>query len=115
MNPLESRKQLLIAESELNRAQWSEDWQTMGHAIRDLAQQAKVMAAWASAAALLVAGVRALWRDPSAPAPTKSTWFQKLLKAARLASTIWLALRARDEKEEHPCCVAGAPPRTSHQ
>jgi len=33
---LESRKQLLIAESELNRAQLSEEWQTMTHGVRDL-------------------------------------------------------------------------------
>ena len=29
LNPLESRKQLLIAESELNRAQLVQEWQTM--------------------------------------------------------------------------------------
>ena len=29
LNPLESRKQLLIAESELNRAQLVQEWQAM--------------------------------------------------------------------------------------
>src|SRR5208337_3744941 len=59
LSPLESRKRLLIAESELNRAQLSEEWQTMRHGARDLARRAKTIAAWASSAALLAAGVTA--------------------------------------------------------
>jgi hypothetical protein len=98
-SPLEWRKQLLIAESELNRAQLAEEWQTMRHGVRDLAHRAKTIAAWASSAALLVAGVTALRRGPPAPGTAKSSWFQKLLNGARVASTIWLAFRARHEKE----------------
>ena len=100
VSPLESRKQLLIAESELNRAQLSEEWQTMTHGFRDLAHRAKTMAVWASSAALLVAGITAWRRGPPAPGTAKSSWFQKILEGARLASTIWFALRARGEKEE---------------
>jgi len=95
------RKQLLIAESELNRARLSQEWQTMRHDARDLAHRAKTIAAWASSAALLVAGVTALRRGPSAPRTAKSSWFHKILNAARLASAIWLAFRPRGEKEEH--------------
>jgi hypothetical protein len=101
ISPLESRKQLLIAESELNRAQLSEEWQTMAHGVRDLAHRAKTMAVWASSAALLVAGVTALRRGPPAPGTAKSSWFQEILKGARVASTIWFAFRARGGKEEH--------------
>ena len=100
VSPLESRKQLLIAESDLNRAQLSEEWQIMTHGVRDLAHRAKTMAAWASSAALLVAGVTALRRGPPAPGTAKSSWFQTILNGARLASTIWFAFRARGEKEE---------------
>ena len=98
VSPLESRKQLLIAESELNRAQLSEEWQTMAHGVRDLAHRAKTMAAWASSAALLVAGVTALRRAPPAPGITKSSWFQKILNGARLVSTIWFAFRGRGQR-----------------
>jgi len=42
-----------------------------------------------------------LRRVPPTPAAAKSSWFQKILNGARLASTIWLAFRARDPKEEH--------------
>ena len=100
VNPLQARKRLLIAESELNRAQLSEEWQTMAHGARDLAHRAKTIAAWASAAALLVAGVTALRRDSLAPATAKSSWSQKILNGARLASTIWFAFRARSQKGE---------------
>ena len=100
VSPLESRKQLLIAESELNRAQLSEEWQTITHGVRDLAHRAKTIAAWASSAALLVAGVTALRRGPSAPGAAKSSWLQKLLSGARMASMFWCALRSRGEKEE---------------
>ena len=98
LSPIESRKQLLIAESELNRAQLSEEWQTMAHRVRDLAHRAKTIAAWTPSAALLVAGVRALRRGP--PAATKSSWFRKILNGARLASAIWLAFRARGHEEQ---------------
>ena len=50
---LELRKQLLIAESELNRAQLSEEWRKMAHGVHGLADQAKTIAAWTSSAALL--------------------------------------------------------------
>jgi hypothetical protein len=101
VSPLESHKQLLIAESELNRALLSEDWQMMTHGARDLARRAKTIAAWASSAALLVAGVTALRRGPPAPATAKSSWLRKLLNGARVAATIWFAFQARGEKKEH--------------
>jgi hypothetical protein len=101
VSPLASRKQLLIAESELNRAELTEEWQTMAHEIRDVARRAKTIAGWASSAVMLVAGVAALRRRPTAPSTAKSSWFQKVLNGARVASTIWFAFRARSEKEAH--------------
>jgi len=92
VSPLESRKQLLIAESELNRVQLSWEWQTMAHGVRDLAHRVKTIGAWASSAALLVAGVTAWRRGPPAPGTAKSSWFQKILNGARVAATIWLAI-----------------------
>ena len=100
VSPLELRKQLLIAESELNRAQLSEEWQTMAHGVRDLAHRAKTIAAWAPSAALLVAGLAALRRRKPAPAAENSSWFQRILNGVRLASTIWFAFRAHGHQEE---------------
>jgi len=101
LSPLTSRKQLLIAESELNRAELTEDWQTMAHGVHDAAHRARTIAGWASSAVMLVAGVAALRRGPAAPSTAKSSWFQKVLNGARVASTIWFAFRARSEKEAH--------------
>ena len=101
VSPLQWRKQLLVAESELNRAQLLEEWQTMALGVRDLAHRVKALGAWVSSAALLVAGVTAWRRGPPAPATAKSSWFQKILKGVRLASTIWFAFHAHREKEDH--------------
>ena len=101
LTPLELRKKILIAESELNRAQLSEEWQMMAHGGRDLIHRVKIIGAWASSAALLVAGVRALRRGPPAPVTAKSSWYQRILDGARLASSIWFAFRARDETAVH--------------
>ena len=49
----------------------------------------------------LVAGVAALRRGPPAPITAKSSWFEKILNGARVASTIWFAFRPRGEKEGH--------------
>src|ERR1039457_4103923 len=100
VSPLESRKQLLVAESELNRAGLSEEWQAMTHSVRDLAHQVKTIAAWASSAAFLVAGVNALRRAPPKSGVATSSWFQKILNGARVASTLWFTFRARGEKHE---------------
>ena len=100
VSPLELRKQLLIAESELNRAQLFREWQTMAHGVHDLAHRVKTIAVWASAAALLMAGVTAWRRGAPVPGAAKLSWFQKMLNGARLASTLWLAFRGRGQKEE---------------
>jgi hypothetical protein len=101
MSPLELRKQLLIAESELNRAQLSQEWQAMTQGVRRVTHEAKTIAAWASSAALLVAAVAALRRGPATTAAARHSWFQKVLSGVRLASMIWFALRAHGEKEKH--------------
>jgi len=100
MSQLESRKQLLVAESELNREQLSEEWQAMAHGVCNFAHWAKTMVAWASSTALLVAGVAALRRAPPRSRDAKSSWLQKILNGARAASTLWFAFRPLGEKHE---------------
>ena len=95
MNPLALRKQLLIAESELNRAQLAQEWQTMGRGVRDLAQGAKAISAWASAVALLVSEWVAFRHRKVTPAEARPSWFKRLLYGAQFAYSIWLAFRTR--------------------
>ena len=94
MNPLESRKRLLVAESEINRAQWQEEWQTMTDGVRTLAVRAKSFASIASSAAALVAGLAAFRRGKSVDADAKPSWLKTILKGAGLISTLWLAFRS---------------------
>jgi len=92
INPLESRKKLLIAESEINRAQLLEEWKSMTEGVRIFGTRMKYVA---SVAALLVAGLAAFRRGKPADAETKPSWFKTAVKGAKLIGSIWLAFRAR--------------------
>ena len=102
LDPLESRKQLLIAESELNRAQLSQEWQTMGHGVANLTHRAKTLGAWVASVVLLVAGLTVLRRGPSAPWTSKLSWCKQILNGARVASELWFAFSDRGPKPERP-------------
>ena len=93
MNPLESRKQLLIVESELNRVQLAGDMAALKADVRTLAHRAKSFGSIASSVAMLVAALAAFQRGKPADAGAKRSWLQLILKGAGLISTIWLALR----------------------
>jgi hypothetical protein len=93
ISSLESRKQILIAESELNRAQLVQDWQTLSANMSDLAAEAATIRSFASATATLVAGVASFWRKKSPPAEAKPSWFQTFIKSAGTVSSLWSAFR----------------------
>jgi len=100
LNPLESRKQLLIAESELNRAQLVQEWQALTDGVRAVADRACTISSLASTAASLVAGLASFRRKKSAPAAEKSSWLQTLLKGAGLVSTVWQMFRSKDRDRD---------------
>lgn len=91
MNPLQLQKELLVAESELNRAQLMEEWQAMTGVVRTFRERLKSGSELASAAALLVAGVVAFRRERAAAKDAKSSWLEMLLKGAKVASSVWMA------------------------
>ena len=94
MKPLESRKQLLIAESELNRAQLVQEWRTVRGEVHALTEQARTVRSIASAVAALVAGISNCRRPAAAPsASEKPSWWQTVLKGAGLVSTLWQSFR----------------------
>ena len=95
VTPLESRKLLLIAESELNRAQLLGDMAALTSGVNTLTDRAKSFGSIASAAALLLAGLAALRRGKCADADVKSSWLQTILKGAGLIASLWQAFRAR--------------------
>jgi hypothetical protein len=101
MSPLESRKQLLIAESELSRAQLVGDMAALTADVHKLTDSARSFGSIASSAALLVVGLAAFRRAKSVPAATKPSWPQTVLKGAGMVSTLWLAFRSRGHDHEN--------------
>ena len=95
VSPLESRKQLLVAESELNRAQLIEEWQAMTDGARTFGTRMRSVSSLASVAALLLAGMSAFRDGRASLNGAKSSWLQTALKGAQVAGSIWLAYRAR--------------------
>ncbi len=102
LNQLEARKKLLIAESELNRAQLIDDVTALREDVGALAQRAKLVTSIAAAAAALVTGVVAVRRrKPADAANPKPSWLQGALKGASLVSNLWHSFRSNgnDQKE----------------
>jgi hypothetical protein len=95
LNPLESRKRLLIAESELNRAQMAGDMAALTAGVRTLTDRAKSFGSIASSVAVLVAGLAAFRRSKPLAADAKPSWLQTILKGAGLISTVWQAFRSQ--------------------
>jgi hypothetical protein len=93
LSPLELRKRLLIAESEINRIQLQQEWATMTEGLGSLADRAKTISAYASVLTAFVAGLAALRRRQAPVAEAKGSWVRSLLKSLRVATSIWLALR----------------------
>jgi hypothetical protein len=95
MNSLASRKKLLVAESELNRAQLVQEFQTMADEVHSLASQARTISSFASATASLVAGIASFRQKKSAPVAEKPSWLRTIFKGAGLAASLWSEFRAR--------------------
>jgi hypothetical protein len=95
LNPLELRKRLLIAESELNRAQAVQECHAMTQVTRDFMIRFKSIGSIASTGALLLAGVSAFRRSRAAHRREKASWIQIALRGAQAAGSIWVALRSR--------------------
>jgi len=94
VNSLASRKQLLLAESELNRAQLVQEWQVMRAEVHSLADQARTIKSIASAVASLVAGLSSCRKKTSAPDDKKTSWWQTVLKGAGAVGTLWSEFRS---------------------
>lgn len=96
MNSLSVRKRLLIAESELNRAQLALDVNALTTGVRALTARTSAIRSVASSAAGLVAGLAAFQRDKRrVTAAVKQSRIQTVLQCAGFASSLWLAFQAR--------------------
>jgi hypothetical protein len=95
MSPLELRKRLLIAESDLNRAQLVEEWQAMAGNVHALKERARTVGSLARATASLVSGLMFFRRPSSAHPGGKLSWWQTLLKGAQLVGLLWVEFKPR--------------------
>jgi hypothetical protein len=100
MNPLASRKKLLIAESELNRAQLGQDWWKMTDVVHAFATKVRMAGSLASTVAALVAGVASFHHKIPAPVAEKPSWLQTILKGAGLVSTLWAQFGSSHRNED---------------
>jgi hypothetical protein len=91
LNPLELRKELLRAESELNRAQMAGDLAALATVVRTLTDRAKSLGTIGSSAAALVAGLAAFQMGQPDKPRVKTSWLQTALKSASVISNLWLA------------------------
>jgi hypothetical protein len=100
LTPLESRKQLLLAESELNRSQLLGEMAALAADVHALKERAQSLGSIASAIAVLVIGIRAFRRGKPAAPDVKPSWFQTILKSTGLISTLWAAVRTRSSAQK---------------
>ena len=95
MNALEQRKRLLVAESELNRAQLVGDLDAVTAGVCSFSRRAKSFTSIASSATSLVMGIAALRSGKSAETVEAPTWLKSVIKGAGLISTVWTAFRSQ--------------------
>jgi hypothetical protein len=101
LNALESRKRLLLAESELNRAQMVEDLGALKSDVSALVDRVTSLGSITSSVAALVSGVAAFRGEKPENGDGKSHWLRRVIKGASLVSSLWRAFRPkhRDRKE----------------
>ena len=92
VNPVQARKQLLIAESDINRAEMLHEWQEISSGVRGFSDRLKSVGSLASAATLLVS---AFPLRNSQPSDGKPSWLNTIFKGAKLAGSLWLAYKSR--------------------
>jgi hypothetical protein len=96
LKSFEIRKQVLIAEAEMLRDRRGEDLDVIQQGFKAMRTQARSIASVASIAAIVVAGVSALWRARKKGVNGKPWLISKLFTGARAAaSTACLASRSR--------------------
>ena len=100
VSPLKMRKDLLIAESELNRAQLMEEWDAATEWHRTLSAGARTVGSVASAVALVVSGLRAFRRKREPQEAVKISWMQPVIQGASSLVSLLGAFRSRRQRKD---------------
>lgn len=105
LTALQLRKQLLVAESELNRAHLMTDCDQLSEHVQHWKEQARKASSIASTAALVAgaAGIaRKLYKTRQRTTGTSGGsggWLTKVANSARLAASLWLLFRSRTRSD----------------
>ena len=100
LSSLAARKQLLIAESEVNRARLSQEWQALSGELGGLTERVQSFSKLTATATSLLMGLAVLRREASTPTEQKKSWLRKIIGGARLATAVWLARRVHRTESE---------------
>ena len=95
VSPLQARKQLLIAESELNRSDLSQEWLALRQGGHELARRAKTIGAWAALGSSLLTGWGAYRQGQGLRPRPKRSWLDTALQTAKITHEIWALCRTR--------------------
>ena len=93
MNEAEARKQLLLAESAVNRVLLDRDWETMVEGAVGIVGEAKQAGKLLGVGAALIGTLRSFRRARAPKARAGRSWFRTLFGLARWAVPIWMELR----------------------
>jgi hypothetical protein len=97
LTPLETRKQLLLVESELNRAQLLNELHDFKNEIHHLKHQVWEMGSIAASAAKLATTFSAIgqaFSHRNEGEKEKPSWISTLLNGAKAGTSLWLLLRS---------------------
>ena len=100
LTPLETRKQLLLVESELNRAQLINELHEFKNEIHHLQDQVHALGSIASSAAKLATTFSAIgnaFTHRGDGEKKKTSWISTILNGARTGASIWGALRSHSK------------------
>jgi hypothetical protein len=102
LTPLAARKQLLLLESDLNRAEFIEAARQWKMAVQDTKQQLTHLGSIVSTAVKLAATVATARRLFSRPSPAgRKSWLSILSDGMTIATSLWSMLRSRGSKQDH--------------
>ena len=97
LKTLQIRKELLIAEAELLRAQLGHDLDVIHRGVAGLGEQAKSVASYASIIATVLTGISEFRRARKVGPGGKPSLLNTLLNGVRTASSIWGMLHSRKD------------------
>lgn len=94
LNALETRKQLLVAESEVNRTQLAAGLAAFRSEVHSIAAETRTVRAMITSAVILTSGLIGILRSRCTKTPSKSSWLDKLIHNANFLASIWQAFRS---------------------